>query len=139
MHARHVPSRHALLIAALLAPALALAASPAAVSGMPFLNGGITKDEADAMRQEASRYPLEMTFARRGEVPGRNEFVADARLRVTDANGRVVLDRNDTGPMFLASLPDGTYTVEATYNGQAKSQRVQVSGGRHAQVTFLWE
>lgn len=146
MRSRTVPSRLAsrrrgcrtLLLAALLAPAVAFAASPT-VSNVPFINGGITKDEADAMRQQASRYPLEVTLARRGEAPGRNEFVADARLRVVDVNGRVVLERNDTGPIFLASLPDGTYTVEASYNGSAKSQRVELAGGRHTQVTFVWE
>ena len=58
---------------------------------------------------------------------------------MVDAGGRVVLERDDTGPIFLASLPDGAYTVEATYNGRAKTQRVQLAGGRRAQVTFLWE
>ena len=139
MDSHKLPSCPALLLAALLVPAPAFAASPAPAVDVPFVNGGITKDEADAMRQEATRYSLEVTLARRGETPGRNEFVADARLRVTDGSGRVVLERNDTGPIFLASLPDGTYTVEASYNGLSKSQRVQVSRGRHAQVTFLWE
>jgi hypothetical protein len=131
--------RRAVLALALLAANPLGAASPGAPTSVPFLNGGITKDEADAMRQEAARYPLEITLARRGEAPGRNEFVADAHLRVTDAAGRVVLERDDTGPIFLAGLPDGAYTVEASYNGQSKSQRVSIGGGRRAQVTFLWE
>jgi hypothetical protein len=105
----------------------------------PFLNGGVTKDEADVMRAQASRYPLEITLARRGEAAGRNDFVADALLRVLDASGRVVVERRDTGPIFLATLPDGAYTIEATWNGQTKSQQVHVAGGRHSQVTFLWE
>ena len=117
----------------------ALAADPAAITNRPFLNGGITKDEADLMRQEAPRYPLEITLARRGETPGRNEFVAEAQLRVLDSGGRVVLERADTGPIFLATLPNGAYTIEATFAGQTKSQRVQLSNGRHSQVTFLWE
>jgi len=133
------PIRCAALIAALVAASGALAATPGAVSSVPFVNGGITKEEADAMRQEAARYPLEVTLARRGETAGHNEFVADAHLRVVDRGGRVVLDRDDTGPIFLASLPDGAYTVEATYNGQPKTQRVEIAGGRRAQVTFLWE
>ena len=136
----HPRSGAALLAALLLADVgPGVAADPAYVTSRPFVNGGITKDEADLMRQEAPRYPLEVTLARRGETPGRNEFVAEAQLRVVDRAGRVVLERPDTGPIFLANLPDGAYTVEATYGGQTKSQRVQVSGGRHAQVTFLWD
>ena len=129
------------LVAALLlnATGSALAADPAPITNRPFINGGITKDEADLMRQEAARYPLEITLARRGETPGRNEFVAEAQLRVLDSGGRVVLDRPGTGPIFLANLPDGAYTLEATYSGQTKTQRVQVAGGRHSQVTFLWD
>ena len=135
--------RHPAVLAALLgcivASGATSAATPAHIINVPFVNGGITADEAEVMRQEAARYPLEITLARRGEVPGRNEFVADAHLRVIDQAGRVVVQRSDTGPIFLASLPDGAYTIEATLNGQTKSQRVQLSGGRHSQVTFLWE
>jgi hypothetical protein len=133
------PALVAGLVGCLLASVAALGATPAPVGTLPFINGGITKDEADLLRQEAPRYPLEITLARRGETPGRNEFVAEGRLRVVDSAGRVVVERSDAGPIFLASLPDGVYTVEVSYNGLTKTERVQLSSGRHVQVTFLWE
>jgi hypothetical protein len=102
-----------------------------------FVNGGVTSDEADALRAEAPRHPLEITFARRGETPGRNEFIAEAQLRVLDAQGRVVLDRPGSGPILLADLPAGNYTIEATYNGETRTQHVRVGAG-HAAATFLW-
>lgn len=126
-------------LAGVLASGAAWAVGPSLTTNQPFVNGGITKDEADAMRQEATRYPLEITLARRARTPGRSDFVADAQLRVTDQAGRVVVDRRDAGPIFLANLPNGTYTVAATYAGQTKTDRVQVSGGRHAQLTFVWD
>ena len=136
----HTSMRRPALLAGLMGCALAcggaLAAGPQ-IGTLPFVNGGITKDEADLLRQEAQRYPLEITMARRGDTPGRNDFVADAQLRVIDSAGRVVVERS-AGPIFLASLPNGTYTIEATLNGQTKTERVQL-GGRHAQVTFLWD
>jgi hypothetical protein len=137
-------SRHARR--ALVAVALICAAGPSLavdpsqiVNQRPTINGGITKDEADLIRQQAQRYPLEITLARRGDTPGRNDFAAQGQIRVTDSAGHVVLDRADAGPIFLADLPAGAYTVEATFNGQTKSQRVQLNGGRHAAITFLWE
>ena len=131
------PALFAGLVGCALACGGALAAGPQ-IGTLPFINGGITKDEADLLRQEAARYPLEITLARKGETSGRNDFVADAQLRVIDSAGRVVIDRN-AGPIFLASLPNGTYTIEVSYNGETKTERVQVNGGRHAQVTFLWD
>lgn len=128
------PAFAAGLLGCALACGGALAAGP---QTLPFVNGGITQDEADLLRQEAQRYPLEITMARRSpDVFGRNEFVADAQLRVVDSAGRVVVERN-AGPIFLADLPNGTYTVEASWNGETKTERVRLGGG-HAQVTFLW-
>jgi hypothetical protein len=129
----------AAVIGGALASGAALAAGPSLITNQPFVNGGITSDEADVMRQEATHYPLEITLARKGEVQGYNDFVAGAQLRVIDSAGRVIVDRADAGPIFLADLPPGAYTIEATYNGQTKSGRVQVSGAGRAQVTFLWE
>jgi hypothetical protein len=91
------------------------------------------------MRQEGTHYPLEITLARKSEFPGYNDFVAGAQLRVIDSAGRVVVDRDDAGPIFLADLPSGTYTIDATYEGQTKSDRVQVSNAGHAAVTFVWQ
>jgi hypothetical protein len=137
-------SRHAQR--ALVAVALLFAAGPSLamdpsqiVNARPTLNGGVTQEEADLIRQQAPRYPLEITVARRGETPGHNDFLAEAKLRVIDSAGRVVLERGDAGPIFLADLPDGAYTVEATVNGDTKTERVQLHSGHHAAVTFLWE
>jgi len=127
-------------VAVLFAAGPTLAMDPSQiVNARPTINGGITKDEADLIRQQAQRYPLEITLARRGETAGRSDFVAQAQLRVVDGAGRVVLERGDAGPIFLADLPSGAYTVEATVNGDTKTQRVQVTDGRHAAVTFLWD
>jgi hypothetical protein len=117
----------------------ALAAGGSLVGKQPFVNGGITSDEADVMRQEATHYPLEITLARRGETPGYNDFVAGAQLRVVDSAGRVVVDRSDAGPIFLADLPPGSYTIEATYSGHTKTDHVQVSEAGRTQVTLVWQ
>jgi hypothetical protein len=132
------PALVAGLLGSLLIAGTANAATRGEVGDVPFVNGGITQPEAEQMRQEAVRYPLEVVLAQRGEG-GHNDFLAGAQLRVTDASGRVVFERGDAGPILLADLPDGAYTVEATSNGQTQTRHVRIAGSEHEKVTFLWQ
>lgn len=127
--------------------AAVLVASPGAARAMPapvavtrgeatFVNGGIGQTEADAIRHMAAQWPVEMTFAKREQ--GRSEFVAGVKLRVTGQGGRTVVDVHDGGPLLLLKLPDGHYTARADYNGQVKTQRVDIAAGHHDNIGFLW-
>ena len=100
-----------------------------------FVTGDIGKDEADAMRADAPRYALEIVFVRK--VDNREEFVSDVRLRIADQNDRVVIERA-AGPIVLAQVPDGTYTIVAEYGGQTRTQRVALSAGHHEKITMVW-
>ena len=133
------------LVAAIAAAAWMASAVPAQATAAPrqvtqgdatFVNGGIGQTEADAIRRMAPKWPLQMTFSRRHQ--GRDEFVAGVNLRVTGAGGRTVVDVRDGGPLLLLKLPDGHYTVRADYDGQVKTQRVDVAAGHHDAVSFLW-
>lgn len=88
-------------VAALLtAPAWSAIETQGEVS---YMNGGIGKDEADAIRAQASRFPLELPFVRRAD--GHEEFVVDVAIRSADRAGRVVLELPGQGPVFLVNLP----------------------------------
>ena len=45
------------------------------------------------------------------------------------AKGTVVLDQADTGPVLLAKLPPGAYTVTATSEGRQQVRKVQIGTG----------
>ena len=123
------------VVAALLAPP---AWSAIETRGdVSYMNGGIGKDDADAMRAEASRFPLELQFVRRTD--GHEEFVADVAIRIADRAGRVVLDLPDQGPVFLVNLPDGEYTFDLQHAGQIQTRRVVVShSSPHQKLAFVW-
>ena len=70
-----------------------------------YMNGGIGKDEADAIRAQASRFPLELPLVQGAD--GHEEFVAGVAIRIADRAGRVVLELPGQGPVFLVNLPDG--------------------------------
>jgi len=101
-----------------------------------YVNGGIGTEEADAVRAQARAYPLELVFTR--HAAERDEFLADVNLLIEDGSGRVVLERAGQGPIFLAALPDGQYTVTAEYRGQTQTRRVVIAHGRHEKVSLVW-
>ena len=136
-HLAH-PALLAGVAAALLAAGPALAEYQGHYGTVPYVSGGVTSDEADAMRAQAQRYPLEVTMATPGEAQGYNDFVAGTTFQVRDARGRVVLDAADIGPILLADLPPGDYTLQANYEGSTQTRHVHVGRDGHAKVTFLW-
>jgi hypothetical protein len=97
-----------------------------------YVNGGFGEEEADALRAEARRYPLQLVFALRS-----GEFVADVDVRILDHEGRHVMELADQGPILLAQLPPGRYTIEAEFEGVVKRRAVDV-GSRPTKVGFAW-
>jgi hypothetical protein len=102
-----------------------------------YMNGGIGEEQADLMRQMSTEFPVRFTFSRHNPEHNTDEFVADVRLRITDSGGRTLLDLLGQGPIFLLSLPNGTYTVDAEHGGQVKTRRFQVTD-RRQEIGFSW-
>ena len=128
----------AIVLAGVLSP---VSANPADLTALvdahaSFVNGGIGKEEADALRAEAADYPLELVFTRHAD--NHDEFIAEVHLTIRDRDGQVIIDQAQQGPIFLARLPDGTYTVIAEYRGETQTRRVAVADGRHAKLALVW-
>lgn len=103
-----------------------------------YINGGITRDEADALRNAAPNFPLQLVFTRRGQPGANDEFIADASIGFFDAHGNRVASLAGQGPIFLARLPDGRYTIVAEHDGRRQTRQVEVRHGRTHTVNFLW-
>jgi hypothetical protein len=112
---------------------LAFAQSPAAggARSLNYVTGGVTKEEADALRAQANSFALELQFSRGGA------FASDVPVRIIDAGGRVVMEIGAAQPILLLNVPPGRYTVEATFDGQTKRQTVDVGRG-HTKASFVW-
>src|SRR5256885_16234301 len=104
---------HALtLFSAAFALALATAAAQAAglaaenqAGSVTYVTGGVSDDEANAFKQMSHSYPLSIELVQK--QVGRNEFTADAHVKVIDHSGAVVLDAKADGPYMLVRVPPG--------------------------------
>jgi hypothetical protein len=54
---------------------------------------------------------------------------------VKDSSGKLVL-HEPSGPVFLAKLPPGTYTVETALDGKKQTRKVTVRGNKLTTAHF---
>ena len=149
MDAWNAALRRCTMVAASLAIAGAAAAAElgvvpvsASVGGyrgneLAYINGGVTRDEADAIRNAAPNFPLQLVFSRRGQA-GVDQFVADAAVAIFDGRGNQVAALSNRGPILLARVPDGRYVIVAEHDGRRQTRQVEVRSGRSRTVNFVW-
>lgn len=130
-------------------PALAAGSGLAAdISALPpeqvqgnvrYVMGGVGSDEADAMRQAASHYPLVIELAAK-PVPSdsypHDVYLANVRVDIRDEQGQTLIGTITDGPMLLASLPPGRYTINAETGGISKQKSIDVGRGGSQRVLF---
>jgi len=86
-------------------------------------------------KRAAPDYPLELVFI---EKSGRRERpLSDMPVRITDADGHVVFQRQSAGPLFRTRLPKGRYTVSTRWDACCPSRPITVREGK-LRVVFAW-
>jgi hypothetical protein len=98
--------------------------------------GGNTPAQQQATQNDAMRYPLEVRFL---WGRGAKETPVNAyRWSIRTATGHVAAMGSSSGPIVLASVRDGRYTVQATYHDVTVTRPVQVRRGVHKYVLLEW-
>lgn len=135
--------RAGVLLASLVGSVFALSASAAELprersAGVAsFVSGGVSADQSRAFKQAFHDYPLVIELYERDG--GRDVYTADARVHITDAQGRDIVDTQADGPFMLVRLPAGDYTVRAELAGrELPAQAVHLSGHGHADRVFVF-
>lgn len=102
-----------------------------------YVTGGIDFGQSSAFQRARSRYPLAIEVLQR--VGNRNQFTADAQVRVIGGSGNTAFEAKAEGPYMLVRMPSGEYRVEATLNGATeKSKPVKVGGRGSARVVLIF-
>ena len=132
--------------------AVAAALSTAAVAGeaqmsnlppeqkqgsIAYLSGGVGDEQRTAIKDAARNYALELEFVQGTTAP--RPFLSGVNVEIKDSSAHTVLSTIADGPLLLAKLPSGSYSITATNMGSAESKSVTVAEGKHQHVVFDWK
>lgn len=133
---RFIASATLVLLAALWAQTPALAASEGRTAqGEAYASGGIAAGEREAMDKRRANFNFWLVTAAKKT----GSYLADAKVRITDAAGKTVLDTRLDGPWLLANLKLGKYKVEATVGKQTQSKATTIHQGDHHEMMFYFD
>jgi predicted membrane-bound mannosyltransferase len=125
----------AMVVAVTLASTAALAAQiPQQQNGVTYVNGGVGEEEQSAMKAQRADYNLLLTFATQQS----GAYRSDVQLDIMDAKGTDLVSAANTGPMFFAKLPPGTYRISAAAEGKTFKRTVKV-GNAPKEMVLHWE
>ena len=103
--------------------------------GFPYLFGGVSTDEREAMEERAKDYNLKLVFAEKS-----GPYLSDVSVALTGVKTGEILTVATNGPWFYIQLPPGAYDIKATYKGETKQARnVRVTKDKRVQQIFIWD
>jgi len=121
-----------LLISIALAGTAALSFAQPTATAVTARCGGVGVDEQAAIKAEAARHGLLLSFA----APG-GAYIADVDVSISNGHN-TVLQTHCSGPLLLVDLAGhGTYQVTATANGQTQHKNIALAG-KPASMLFTW-
>jgi len=88
------------------------------------VHGGIGADDRALIEAKAADHNLKLTFARKGS----GAYLADVKVVVRNKQGTVVIDTVASGPLLVARLPEGEYSVAAKERGTTLTQTIALKG-----------
>ena len=130
---RNVPRAGFTVLAAGVATAMMLTAATGTAAqgqGIAHLAGGVSAEERGLISAREAEYNVKLVFTL---IEG--NYLADVAVAIKNPAGAVVLATQSPGPILLARLPAGEYTVEAAYDG--KTQTRKLAAGKGMRTEYL--
>ena len=116
-----------------IAIALVVFSAEARAADVSYLSGGVGADSREELLAKEKEYNLKVVAA---ETSG--DYLAGVQVVIRSARKEQVLDATMEGPILLAKLAPGRYTVTAVSDGQALTRTVTVPAQGLGRVDFRW-
>jgi hypothetical protein len=87
-----------------------------------YVSGGVGKAEREELRALEKDFNLKLVFS-----AADGKYVANVKVVVSDAKGRKLLEHTADGPLFMARLPAGDYSVAATFAAKTQTRKIGVA------------
>ena len=100
----------------------------------PYISGGTGADERAELLAKEKEYNLKIIGAAKS-----GDYLAGVKVVIESAKKERVLDTTMDGPILLAKLAPGTYTIRATSGGQTLTQTVTIPAQGLRQANFRWD
>jgi len=100
---------------------------------VPYISGGAGADSREELRAKEKEYNLKIIAAEKS-----GDYLAGVKVVIESARKEPVLDTTMEGPILLAKLAPGTYTIRATSDGQMLTRTVTIPAQGLRQVDFRW-
>jgi hypothetical protein len=100
---------------------------------VPHISGGIGSVEREELRAKEPDYNIKVITAMKS-----GDYLSGVVVVIESATKEPVLETTMTGPILLAKLPPGSYTIKATTGSQTLTQTVAIEARGLKQVDFRW-
>jgi hypothetical protein len=118
---------------AIAAIALLTLAVTARAADVTHISGGIGSTERDELRTKEREYNLKIITAMKS-----GDYRSGVQIVIESSTKERMLETTMAGPILLAKLPPGSYTITATASGQTLTQTVAIEAQGLKQVDFRW-
>lgn len=106
----------------------------ARAADVPYISGGVGADSREELLAKEKDYNLKIIVAATS-----GDYLADVKIVIESARNEPVLAATMEGPILLAMMPPGTYTVRATSDAKTQTKTVTIASQGLRQVDFRWD
>jgi hypothetical protein len=106
----------------------------ARAADVPYISGGTGADARQELLAKERDYNLKIIAADKS-----GDYLADVQVVIESAGKERVLDTTMDGPILLAKLAPGTYTIRATSDARTLTRTVTIAAQGLQRADFRWD